>query len=97
MTWPMKWRMKNVQQENSKKKISINEGIRTCKDPKICSADPLRIMGYAFQMWPKPMKFVRGGKEQQQWVLPEDSYKEESSFYSETKVSQALHQCSRGG
>ena len=38
-------------------------------------------MGCAFQTWPKPIKFVRGGKEQQQWALPED-YKEELGLYS---------------
>ena len=53
-------------------------------------------MGCAFQTWPKPIKFVREGKEQQQWILPKDSYKEESSLYSYTNEYQALHKCSRG-
>ena len=66
----------------------------TCKDPKICSPIPLRVMGCAFQTWPKPIKFVRGEKEQQQWTLPEDNYKEESGLYSKANESQALHKCS---
>ena len=67
-----------------------------CKDPKICSTSPLRIMGCAFQIWPKPIKFVSRGKKQQ-WALPEDSYREESSLYLGTNECQALHNCSRGG
>jgi len=51
-------------------------------------------MGYAFQIWLKLIKFVRGGKEQQQWALLEDSYKEESSFYSKANEYQDLHKCS---
>ena len=54
-------------------------------------------MGCAFQTWPKPIKFVRGGKEQQQWALPKDSYREESSLYFGTNECQALHSYSRGG
>ena len=53
-------------------------------------------MGCAFQTWPKSIKIVRGGKEQQLWVLPEDSYKEESGLYSEANEYQALHKCSQG-
>ena len=47
-------------------------------------------------MWPKPMKFVRGGKEQQQWALPKDNYKEELCLYSETNEYKALYMCSQG-
>ena len=53
-----------------------------CKDLKVCSPSPLRVMGCAFQTWPKSIKFVKGGKEQQQWVLLEDNYKEELGLYS---------------
>ena len=53
-------------------------------------------MGCAFQTWTKTIKIVRGGKEQQLWVLPEDNYKEESGLYSEANEYQALHKCSRG-
>ena len=67
-----------------------------CKDQKVCSLSPLRVMGCALQTWPKSIKFVRGGKEQQQWVLPEDNYKEELGLYSKANEYQTLHKCSRG-
>jgi len=51
-----------------------------CRSPKIWSPSPLGVMGYASQTWPKSIKFVRGEKEQQQWALHEDMYKEESRF-----------------
>ena len=66
-----------------------------CKDQKVCSPSPLRVMGCAFQTWPKSIIFVRGEKEQQ-GALPEDSYKEELGLYSEANEYQALHKCSQG-
>ena len=37
------------------------------------------------------IKFVRDGKEQQQWALPEDNYREESNLYSSINEHQTLH------
>ena len=53
-------------------------------------------MGCAFQTWPKSIKFVRGGKEQQQWALSKDSYKEELCLYSKTNEYKAPYRCSQG-
>ena len=41
--------------------ISISILYEYCKDQKIFSLGPLRVMGCAFQTWPKSIKFVRGG------------------------------------
>ena len=51
-------------------------------------------MGCAFQTWPNSIKFVRGGKEKQQWDLLEDNYKEESGLFLEANEYQALHNIS---
>jgi len=40
---------------------------------KISSPGPPRVMGHAFQPWPKSIEFVKGGNEKQQRALPEDS------------------------
>ena len=70
-----------------------NIHLKKCKDPKIWWPKPTQNNGFYL---PKPIKFVRDGKEQQQWVQPKDLYKGESPFYSATNEYEVLYRCSRG-
>ena len=43
---------------------------------KISGLSPFRVVGCAFQPWPKSIEFVRGENEQQQRALPKDNNEE---------------------
>ena len=48
-----------------------------------CSPSPLRTVSYTVQSWPKSIKFVREGDEQQEGALPEDEDREEKVNFIE--------------
>ena len=48
-----------------------------------CGPSPLRTVSYTIQLWPKSIKFVTEGNEQQKGALPEDANREENVNFIE--------------
>ena len=48
-----------------------------------CGPSPLRTVSYTVQLWPKSIKFVTEGNEQQEEALPEDAKREENVNFIE--------------
>ena len=48
-----------------------------------CGPSSLRTMSYTVQLWPKSIKFVTEGNEQQEKALPEDANREENVNFIE--------------